>query len=62
MQLWSWMYGGESVNKSQMDKNRKTCDIPTWKKRLFLEISSTNVDTLAPLLYQYAETCSIEVF
>jgi hypothetical protein len=26
------MYEGESVNRSQMDIKRKTCDIQTWKK------------------------------
>jgi hypothetical protein len=29
-----------------MDINRRTCDIRTWKKHLFLDISSTNTDTL----------------
>jgi hypothetical protein len=28
-----------------MDIKRKTCDIGTWKKRLFLDISSTNMYT-----------------
>jgi hypothetical protein len=32
------------------------------KKRLFHDISSTNIDTLAPSLYQCVETRSIEVF
>jgi hypothetical protein len=42
----------------------KTCDIRLWlrKKHLFLDISSTNIDTLAPSLYQCAETRSTEVF
>jgi hypothetical protein len=31
-----------------MDVKRNTCDIRTWKKHLFLDISSTNIDTLAP--------------
>jgi hypothetical protein len=26
------LYEGESVNRSQMDTKRKTCDIRTWKK------------------------------
>jgi hypothetical protein len=47
---------------SQMDIKRKTCDIRTWKKHLFLDISSTNTDTLVPSLYQCVETRSIEVF
>jgi hypothetical protein len=40
------LYEGQSVNRSQMDIKRKTCDIQTWKKHLFLDISSTNIDTL----------------
>jgi hypothetical protein len=43
---------------SQMDIKRKTCDIRTWKKHLFLGISSTNIDTLVPSLYQCVETRS----
>jgi hypothetical protein len=47
-----------------MDKKRKICDIRTWKKKkhLFLDISSTNINTLVPSLYQCVETRSIEVF
>jgi hypothetical protein len=56
------MYEGKSVNKSQMDIKRKTCDIRTRKRHLFLDTSSTNIDTLVPLLYQCIETRSIEVF
>jgi hypothetical protein len=56
------LYEGESVNRSQMDIKRKTCDIRTWGKRLFLNISSTNIDTCVPSLYQCVETRSIEVF
>jgi hypothetical protein len=37
---------GESVNRSQMDVKCKACDIWTWKKRLFLDTSSANIDTL----------------
>jgi hypothetical protein len=44
-----------------MDIKCKTGDIRTWKKRLFVYISSTNVDTLAPLLYQCVKTRSKEV-
>jgi hypothetical protein len=34
-----------------------------WKKKhLFLDISSTNIDTLAPSIYQCAETRNIDVF
>jgi hypothetical protein len=45
-----------------VDIKRKTCDIETWKKRLFLDISSTNIDTLVPSLFQCVETRSTEVF
>jgi hypothetical protein len=44
-----------------MDIKRKTRDIRTWEKHLFLDISSTNIDTLVPSLYQCVETRSIEV-
>jgi hypothetical protein len=57
------MYEGESVNRSQMDIKRKVRNIRTWKNYiLFLDISSTNIDTLVPSLYQRVETRSIEVF
>jgi hypothetical protein len=55
-------YEGESVNRSQIDIKCKTYDIKTWKKRLFLNVSSTNIDKLVPLLYKCIETHSIEVF
>jgi hypothetical protein len=45
-----------------MDIKCKTCDIRIWKKRLFLDISSTNIVTFVPSLYQFIETRSIEVF
>jgi hypothetical protein len=45
-----------------MDIKRKTYDIQTWKKHLFLDISSTKSDVLAPSLYQCVETRSVEVF
>jgi hypothetical protein len=32
------------------------------KKHLFMDISSTNIDTLVPSLYQFVKTRSIEVF
>jgi hypothetical protein len=44
-----------------MDIKCKTCDVQTWKKHLFLDISSTKTDTFVPLLYQYVGTHSIEV-
>jgi hypothetical protein len=37
-------------------------DILTWEEHLFLDISSTNIDTLVPSLYQCLETGSIGVF
>jgi hypothetical protein len=40
--------GGESVNRTQMNIKHKTRYIRNWKKHLFLDISSTNVDTLVP--------------
>jgi hypothetical protein len=55
-------YEGESVNRSQIDIKRKTCDIRTWRKLSFLDIPSTTIDTLVPSLYQCVETFSIEVF
>jgi hypothetical protein len=45
-----------------MDIKRKTCDIRTWGKHLFLDMSSANIDTLVPSLCQCVETRSIEVF
>jgi hypothetical protein len=48
--------------RSQMDVKRKVCDIPTGGKHLFLDISSTNIDTLAPSLYQCFVARSIEAF
>jgi hypothetical protein len=56
------IYKGESVNWSQLDVKCKICDIQTWGKNLFLDISSTNIDTLVLSLYQCVETRSIEVF
>jgi hypothetical protein len=38
-----------------MDIKSKTCDIGTWKKHLFLDISSINIYTLVPTLYQRVE-------
>jgi hypothetical protein len=32
-----------------MDMKRKTCGIPTWKKHLFLDIYSTNIDSPIPI-------------
>jgi hypothetical protein len=45
-----------------MDIKLKICDNRTWTKHLFFDISSTNIDTLAPSLYQCVETRSIEFF
>jgi hypothetical protein len=52
----------ESVNRSQMDIKHKTRDDRTWKKKLLLDISYTNVDTFAPYRYQCVETRSMKVF
>jgi hypothetical protein len=57
-----WIHEGESVNRSQMGIKRKICDIRIWKKHLFLEIFSTNIDTLVPSLYRCVETRIIQVF
>jgi hypothetical protein len=56
-------YEEKSVNRSQMDTKCKTCDryVILEKKTLFLDITSTNVDTHVPSLYQCVETHSIEV-
>jgi hypothetical protein len=52
----------ESVNRSQMDIKCKIYDIRNRKKKhLFLDISSTNIDTLVPSLYQCVETRNMEV-
>jgi hypothetical protein len=45
-----------------MDIKRKTYGILTWKQHLFLDISSTNIDTFVPSLYHCFETRSQEVF
>jgi hypothetical protein len=56
-------YYGQSVNRSQGDIKHKTCDIRTWEKHLFLDISTTtNIYTLVPSLYLCVRTRSIEVF
>jgi hypothetical protein len=48
--------GKVSIYMSQMDIKRKTCDIRTWTKHLFLEISSTKFDTLVLSFYYCLET------
>jgi hypothetical protein len=46
-----------------MDKKRKICVIfQPGREHLFLDISSTNFDTLVPSLYQRIETSGTEVF
>jgi hypothetical protein len=55
-------YEGETVNRSQIELSRKTCDIRNWKRNVFLDISSTNTDILVPSLCLCVETRSIEVF
>jgi hypothetical protein len=59
--VW-WRYEGESINRSQMNIKRKTYYILTWKKYLFIDISSTNIDTLVSSLNQGVETDGVEVF
>jgi hypothetical protein len=60
---FSLLYEGESVNRIQKDIKRETGDIRTWKeKHLFLDMSSTNTDTLVPSLYLCVENRSIKVF
>jgi hypothetical protein len=56
------IYEGMSVNRTQMGIKCKTHYILTWKKHLFLGISSTNIDALVTLLYWYTEAQSTEVF
>jgi hypothetical protein len=56
------LYEGVLVSRSQMDIMHKTCDIRIRKKHLFLDMSTTNIDTLVPSLSQCIETRSIEVF
>jgi hypothetical protein len=58
----SYIRERESVNRSQMDIKRKTCDIWAWKKHSFFDRPSTNIDIFVPSLYLRAETRSIEVF
>jgi hypothetical protein len=36
--------------------------LETGKKQLFLDISSTGIDTFVPSLYQWVETRNIAVF
>jgi hypothetical protein len=54
----NFIRGRVSINRSQMDVKSKTCDIRTWNKHLFIDISSTDIDILVPTLYQCVETRS----
>jgi hypothetical protein len=45
-----------------MDIKRKTCDIRTWKKHLFLDISSTNIYTFVPSLWQWSKPAAEKFF
>jgi hypothetical protein len=45
-----------------MNIKRNESDIRTWKEHIFLDISSTNIGSLVPSLYECVETRSIEVF
>jgi hypothetical protein len=55
-------YKGESVDRSQIDIKRKISDIRTWKKHLFLDTFSTNIDTRVPSLYPCVDASSTQVF
>jgi hypothetical protein len=55
-------YGGESINRPQIDINRKTLDIRTWEKRLFPDIFSIITDMLVPSFYHCFETRIIQIF
>jgi hypothetical protein len=55
IQLWG------RVSK-QSTNGYKTCDTQTWIKHLFLDTSSTNIDTLVPSLYNRIEIRSIKSF
>jgi hypothetical protein len=54
-------YEGESVNRSQMDMKHVIFE-KGEKKNIYFSTFSTDIDTLAPSLYQCVETCSIEDF
>jgi hypothetical protein len=45
-----------------MDMKHKICDIRTWTKDLFLDISFININTLAHSHCQCIETRSVEVY
>jgi hypothetical protein len=45
-----------------MDIKRKTCDIRTWNRHLFLGISSINIDILVSSLYPSVKTRITEMF
>jgi hypothetical protein len=55
-----YKYEGESVNRSQMDIKLKHVILEPGKN-IFLDISSTNIDTLDPALYQCVETRNTEL-
>jgi hypothetical protein len=55
-------YEGESVNRSQVDRKRKTCDIITSKKTFVSLHILHQRCTLVPSIYQCVGTRNIEVF
>jgi hypothetical protein len=55
-------YEGESVNRTKIDITRKTCDIRTWRKHLFLDIYSIDIDAIVLSLNQGFNTGNIEIF
>jgi hypothetical protein len=64
LQYLPLIYEGDLIKRPQMDVKCKICVIRTWKKkkRLFLDLSSTNIDILVPSLYQCVQTRNIESF
>jgi hypothetical protein len=52
----------KSVNRSQMDIKRKTCDIRKWKKTFISRLILHQHWHTSPSLYKCVETRSVEVF
>jgi hypothetical protein len=56
-------YEGELINRSLVDIKPKSVILePAKKTHLFLDTSTTSIDTYVPSLYKCVETRSIEVF
>jgi hypothetical protein len=58
----NYLYEEKSVNKQKIDIKLKIMGIQTFKKHLFLDIPSSNIDKFVASLYQRVETRRIEVF